>query len=164
MLCCAESEGHEVACHAVLRLAARLLASSDGRMCCVWLHDCLQALTAECGHTWVPAYQFCTDESHDHEEYWRLCLSTGYLLALGTPDTTIPRRVWALVFMMTWSSLCNIAMLNFVQNDLFWAVRQFLDNAHGSFGLAVMSEVDTGSLVLAAYKQPMTLTFAPHTG
>ncbi|KAA6424459.1 MAG: hypothetical protein FRX49_05671 [Trebouxia sp. A1-2] len=63
-----------------------------------------------------------------------------------------------------WSSLCNIAMLNFVQNDLFWAVRQFLDNAHGSFGLAVMSEVDTGSLVLAAYKQPMTLTFAPHTG
>ncbi|KAL0052460.1 hypothetical protein WJX82_002586 [Trebouxia sp. C0006] len=63
-----------------------------------------------------------------------------------------------------WSSLCNNAMLNFVQNDLFWAVRQFLDNAHGSFGLAVMSEVDTGSLVLAAYKQPMTLTFAPHTG
>ncbi len=55
-------------------------------------------------------------------------------------------------------------MLNFVQNDLFWAVRQFLDNAHGSFGLAVMSEVDTGSLVLAAYKQPMTLTFAPHSG
>ncbi|KAL0031273.1 hypothetical protein WJX77_012514 [Trebouxia sp. C0004] len=63
-----------------------------------------------------------------------------------------------------WYSLCNIAMLGFVQNDLFWAVRQFLDNAHGSFGLAVMSEVDTGSLVLAAYKQPMTLTFAPHTG
>jgi len=63
-----------------------------------------------------------------------------------------------------WSSLCNITMLNFVQNDVFWAVRQFLDNAHGSFGLAVMSEVDTGSLVLAAYKQPMTLTFAPHSG
>jgi len=34
----------------------------------------------------------------------------------------------------------------------------------GLLPMAVMSEVDTGSLVLAAYKQPMTLTFAPHTG
>ena len=63
-----------------------------------------------------------------------------------------------------WFSFCRFALLNFVQNDLFWAVRQFLDNAQGSFGLAVTSEVETGGLVLAAHKQPMTLTFAPHTG
>jgi len=63
-----------------------------------------------------------------------------------------------------WSSFCHLALLNFVQNDLFWAVRQFLDNAHGSFGLAVVSELDAGCLVLAAYKQPMILTLAPHNG
>lgn len=63
-----------------------------------------------------------------------------------------------------WFSFCNFALLNFVQNDLFWAVRQFLDHAHGSFGLAVVSEADPGCLVLAAHKQPMTLTFAPHSG
>lgn len=63
-----------------------------------------------------------------------------------------------------WVAFCTFALLNFVQNDLFWAVRQFLDNAHGSFGLAVVSEVDPGCLVLAAHKQPMTLTFAPHSG
>ena len=63
-----------------------------------------------------------------------------------------------------WDSFCNLALLNFVQNDLFWAVRHFLDNAHGSFGLAVMSEVDAGCLVLAAYRQPMSLSFAPHSG
>ena len=63
-----------------------------------------------------------------------------------------------------WCSFCDFALLNFVQNDVFWAVRQFLDHAHGSFGLAVVSEADPGCLVLAAHKQPMTLTFAPHSG
>ena len=63
-----------------------------------------------------------------------------------------------------WLHFCNHAVRNFVQNDLFWAVRHFLDRAHGSFGLAVVSESDPGCLVLAALKQPMTVTFAPQTG
>ena len=64
----------------------------------------------------------------------------------------------------SWEAFCRQAMHNFVHNDLFWAVRHFMNRAQGSFGLAVLSELDGGSLVLAALQQPMTLTFAPNQG
>ena len=49
-------------------------------------------------------------------------------------------------------------------HDLFWAARHFLDRAKGFFGLALVSELDQGCLVLGALKQPMTITMLPHAG
>ena len=62
------------------------------------------------------------------------------------------------------SSFCTKAVTNFLHNDLFWAARHFLDRAKGSFGLALVSELDQGCLVLGALKQPMTITMLPHAG
>ena len=63
-----------------------------------------------------------------------------------------------------WSSFCSAAVLNFMHNDLFWAARYFLDRAEGTFGLALVSELDPGCLVLGALKQPMTITMLPQAG
>lgn len=63
-----------------------------------------------------------------------------------------------------WDLLCSEAVYNFVRNDLFWAACHFLDRAQGSYGLALASELDPGCLVLAALRQPMTVTVAPQAG
>ena len=64
----------------------------------------------------------------------------------------------------SWTKFCHLALRNFVQNDLYWAVQHFLHKAHGSFGLAVVSELDAGCLVLAALRQPMTIAVVPQSG
>ncbi|CAI5468363.1 unnamed protein product [Closterium sp. Yama58-4] len=54
------------------------------------------------------------------------------------------------------------AVANFLDNDLFWAAKKFLENAKGSFGMTTACTADCDRVVLAARNQPLALGFAPH--
>ncbi|GJP47206.1 hypothetical protein CLOM_g6423, partial [Closterium sp. NIES-68] len=58
--------------------------------------------------------------------------------------------------------LVRQAVANFLDNDLFWAAKKFLENAKGSFGMTVACTADCDRVVLAARNQPLALGLAPH--
>ncbi|CAI7777856.1 unnamed protein product [Closterium sp. NIES-54] len=55
------------------------------------------------------------------------------------------------------------AVANFLDNDLYWAAKKFLENAKGSFGMTTACTADCDRVVLAARNQPLALGFAPHS-
>ena len=56
----------------------------------------------------------------------------------------------------------DATITNFLRNDLAWALRHFLDNAKGTFGIAAASEMEPSILVLAARRQPLSLSVYPN--
>ena len=54
------------------------------------------------------------------------------------------------------------AVAAFLHNDLYAALRSFMERASGSFGLAVGCSLDADRVALAALNQPMGMAFSPH--
>eukprot|EP00271_Cylindrocystis_brebissonii_P006821 TRINITY_DN1964_c1_g1_i1.p1 TRINITY_DN1964_c1_g1~~TRINITY_DN1964_c1_g1_i1.p1 ORF type:complete len:2019 (+),score=294.17 TRINITY_DN1964_c1_g1_i1:315-6371(+) len=54
------------------------------------------------------------------------------------------------------------AVSNFLDNDLFWAVKKFIAHAKGSFGLAACCTLDADRIVISALSQPLAIGFAPN--
>lgn len=62
-------------------------------------------------------------------------------------------------------AFCMLAVNAFLDHDLFYSTRVFLDNAKGSFGLSVSSSWDAHrQLVVAARGQTMSIAFYPDKG
>lgn len=63
------------------------------------------------------------------------------------------------------SKFARVVIDAFLDNDLFHTTKEFLSNAHGSFGLCVASSLDASSqLCLAARGQPTSVAFYPKEG
>jgi hypothetical protein len=62
-------------------------------------------------------------------------------------------------------SLCQVTVDAFLDNDLFFATKTFLQNAKGSFGLCISSTLDAHRQVcMAARGQTMSVAFYPNKG
>ena len=60
-----------------------------------------------------------------------------------------------------WPALLDATLSNFLRNDLAWALQRFLQRAKGTFSIAAACELDSGTVLLAARQQPMSLSVYP---
>jgi hypothetical protein len=61
----------------------------------------------------------------------------------------------------SWEEFLVATIDNFIKNDLYASLKMFFKHARGSFGMAVVCELDPDRMVLAALNQTLSVTFCP---
>jgi hypothetical protein len=60
-----------------------------------------------------------------------------------------------------WDEFLSGTVENFLSNDLYSSLQTFFKHGRGSFGMAVVCELDPDRIVLAALNQTLSMTFSP---